>query len=522
MAIDHVSLQEYGSDTLLYEAFDTTIAPWRSSVLPAEEHEELVAGTLTWEQDSLRLRITQGDFEMGGTALWLGAAARNWAVQSGKQYRLSLDVLGDLQNPIEFGNIAEASVSVYDAEQFAQLGPTGTEPITRVSFGDYGQQQSSLFRTRSGEIVVLVHLISGKTQQAEAGVFYIDNLKLELVENSITYLCESSTPNTFIGGGYRYGFNGMEKDDEVKESGNSLSFALRIYDPRLGRFLSVDPLGSEFPWNSSYAFAENDVIRSIDLEGAERLIVTQHLYKIDGSQVKLSNTIWSTKNNWKEDRYRDHYFFEGKQNNGSMAYYSEGGNDRNGTAMMNMMKDNPAYFQALRMYRQYQQEKTNRMAGDGLIIAGGLVTTILSGGTGTGPYMATFGITSGTFAIGAGGAKMVLDGMGKFKEADQIPTSPLGGLGKVIDAIRGGEDLTFQNVGDVATTFISLFGGGLKEWKNWDAMTSADRLLGAQDLFKGLYGLANRNVDEKTLNQNAQDFVEIMNQYSKIKQANEQ
>lgn len=65
----------------------------------------------------------------------------------------------------------------------------------------------------------------------------------------------------------------MEKDDEVKGAGNSVSFKYRIHDPRLGRFLSVDPLGHDYPWNSTYAFAENDVIRSIDLEGLERAIV---------------------------------------------------------------------------------------------------------------------------------------------------------------------------------------------------------------------------------------------------------
>src|SRR5690606_28578426 len=32
---------------------------------------------------------------------------------------------------------------------------------------------------------------------------------------------------------YRYGFNGMEKDDEIKGTGNSLDFGARIYDPRL-------------------------------------------------------------------------------------------------------------------------------------------------------------------------------------------------------------------------------------------------------------------------------------------------
>lgn len=36
----------------------------------------------------------------------------------------------------------------------------------------------------------------------------------------------------------------------------------------------MDPLTESFPWNSTYAFAENDVISSIDLEGGERLRVT--------------------------------------------------------------------------------------------------------------------------------------------------------------------------------------------------------------------------------------------------------
>jgi hypothetical protein len=35
--------------------------------------------------------------------------------------------------------------------------------------------------------------------------------------------------------------------------------------------LSVDPLAPEYPWNSTYAFAENRVIDGIDLEGAEFL-----------------------------------------------------------------------------------------------------------------------------------------------------------------------------------------------------------------------------------------------------------
>lgn len=70
-------------------------------------------------------------------------------------------------------------------------------------------------------------------------------------------------------GGYRFGFNGIEKDDEIKGSGNSYSFEYRVHDSRTGRFFSVDPLFKNYPWNSTYAFAENRVIDGIDLEGLE-------------------------------------------------------------------------------------------------------------------------------------------------------------------------------------------------------------------------------------------------------------
>ena len=72
---------------------------------------------------------------------------------------------------------------------------------------------------------------------------------------------------------YRYGFQGQERDDEVKGEGNSLNYKFRMHDSRIGRFFAVDPLFKEYPWNSSYAFSENRLIDAIDLEGAEQLVV---------------------------------------------------------------------------------------------------------------------------------------------------------------------------------------------------------------------------------------------------------
>jgi RHS repeat-associated protein len=72
---------------------------------------------------------------------------------------------------------------------------------------------------------------------------------------------------------YRYSFNGKEQDPETSGNGNSYDYGFRIYNPRIAKFLSVDPLTKEFPWNSTYCFAENDVIRSIDLDGEEKKVV---------------------------------------------------------------------------------------------------------------------------------------------------------------------------------------------------------------------------------------------------------
>ncbi len=68
---------------------------------------------------------------------------------------------------------------------------------------------------------------------------------------------------------YRYGFNGKENDNEVKGEGNQQDYGMRIYDPRLGRFLSEDPITQEYPELTPYQFASNTPIQAIDLDGLE-------------------------------------------------------------------------------------------------------------------------------------------------------------------------------------------------------------------------------------------------------------
>ena len=99
--------------------------------------------------------------------------------------------------------------------------------------------------------------------------FLADNVKITCNSEQTTVNCLSR------GERYRYGFNGQMKDDEVYGvEGTSYSFEYRVYDSRIGRFLFVDPLFKEYPWNSVYAFAENRVIDCIDLEGEEAMKVS--------------------------------------------------------------------------------------------------------------------------------------------------------------------------------------------------------------------------------------------------------
>jgi RHS repeat-associated protein len=88
---------------------------------------------------------------------------------------------------------------------------------------------------------------------------------------------------------YRYGFNGKQKDDEVYGEGDSYDYGMRIYDPRLGRFLSVDPLMKQFPWYTPYQFAGNSPICYLDLDGKEQLDYKLYSDGMINAETKLKN-----------------------------------------------------------------------------------------------------------------------------------------------------------------------------------------------------------------------------------------
>jgi RHS repeat-associated protein len=126
---------------------------------------------------------------------------------------------------------------------------------------------------------------------------------------------------------YRYGFNGKENDSEVKGEGNQQDYGMRIYDPRLGKFLSVDPLTKEYPFLTPYQFSSNRPIDGVDLDGMEYVKtipqfeksggLLDYVTEIDNAAIRLINlplTTWNSavanyqslkRETWKKDMKSD-------------------------------------------------------------------------------------------------------------------------------------------------------------------------------------------------------------------------
>lgn len=70
---------------------------------------------------------------------------------------------------------------------------------------------------------------------------------------------------TIQGDFYRIGYQGSEKDDEVKGGGNSYTTYFRQLDPRVGRWFSLDPVFQ--PWQSPYCSMDGNPILFNDVLG---------------------------------------------------------------------------------------------------------------------------------------------------------------------------------------------------------------------------------------------------------------
>lgn len=112
--------------------------------------------------------------------------------------------------------------------------------------------------------------VSDKKDMVSVNGNTVDHYEADLVSAQEYYPFGMQMPGrAYSDSNYRYGFNGKEKDDEVKGSGNQYDYGFRIYDARIGKFLSTDPLYKSYPELTPYQFASNTPIQAEDMDGLE-------------------------------------------------------------------------------------------------------------------------------------------------------------------------------------------------------------------------------------------------------------
>ena len=80
---------------------------------------------------------------------------------------------------------------------------------------------------------------------------------------------------TFLGkyaGAWEFSFNAKENIDELK---GWQDYGFRMYDNRIGRPPSIDPIFKSYPELSPYQFFSNTPIQAIDLDGLEAFVIAQ-------------------------------------------------------------------------------------------------------------------------------------------------------------------------------------------------------------------------------------------------------
>jgi RHS repeat-associated protein/uncharacterized repeat protein (TIGR01451 family) len=180
---------------------------------------------------------------------------------TGQEYNLTAT------NSVSLNNLPASSNGVTGYQPYQPYTINGVTPAATsgVVYRDVGEKYYEL-KDHLGNVRVVV--------SDRKNLDTSDNtLSANVVSYNNYYPFGMPQPNrNFDSQEYRYGFQGQEKDSELKGEGLSVNYKYRMHDPRIGRFFATDPIAHEYPWNSPYSFSENRVIDAIELEGKEKYL----------------------------------------------------------------------------------------------------------------------------------------------------------------------------------------------------------------------------------------------------------
>lgn len=171
-------------------------------------------------------------------------------------------------------NLVKTEQYLYGSSRLGTWNPDPNEPAGTLGIGQRSYELSNHLDN------VLAVISDKKTGVDTDNNGVVDYYEAEVLSATDYYSFGMKMPGRQWGlKGYRFGFNGKENDNEPKGEGNQIDFGNRIYDARIGRFLSVDRLASEMPGLSTYGFAANNPIQLVDVDGDRPGLPPYHIVK---------------------------------------------------------------------------------------------------------------------------------------------------------------------------------------------------------------------------------------------------
>ncbi|NCT74304.1 MAG: RHS repeat protein [Chitinophagaceae bacterium] len=221
--------------------------------------------------------------KVGGTIYYTYDAAGNRISKSydGKTTVYVRDASGNVMSIYEkdgVGALVQTESHLYGSSRLGLSGTQTVAPETGISLATGYDPAKLITFTRGEKIFELSnHLgnvlatINDKKLATDDGNGEVAYYEADVVTANDYYPFGMIMPGRKYSSSslYRYGFNGKENDNEVKGEGGQQDYGMRIYDPRLGRFLSVDPLSRKYPFLTPYQFSSNTPISAIDIDGLE-------------------------------------------------------------------------------------------------------------------------------------------------------------------------------------------------------------------------------------------------------------
>ncbi|MDO6433979.1 RHS repeat-associated core domain-containing protein [Flavitalea sp. BT771] len=214
------------------------------------------SGVITYTYDASGNRISKN---VGGITTWY--------VRDASGNVMATYVQGD--NAKNSGALTQTEAHVYGSSRLGILNLNVNCTNLAAPTANVWVRGSKLFELSNHLGNVLVTVTDKKIQNS-AGLSVVDYYSADVASATDYYPFGMQMPGrTFSSGGYRYGFNGKENDNEVKGIGDQIDYGMRVYDPRVGKFLSVDALTRQYPELTPYQYTGNNPIAGVDLDGNE-------------------------------------------------------------------------------------------------------------------------------------------------------------------------------------------------------------------------------------------------------------